>query len=132
VQIALAVVADYANVATGEKLNVMGIFDTIFAKTFPTTHPLMFLAVRLQFDHEDRQQDFVIKIHLEDEDGRRLFEQAGEGHIGEVPAGEVGSANMIFGLQGLRLEGPGRYSFVVRIGAAEKARVPLRVVQLDA
>jgi uncharacterized protein DUF6941 len=37
----VAVLADYANVAAGDKLNVMGIFDTVFAPTLPTVHPAL-------------------------------------------------------------------------------------------
>ena len=47
-EVQVAVLADCANVAAGEKLNIMGIFDTIFARDFPTVHPFMALALRFR------------------------------------------------------------------------------------
>jgi hypothetical protein len=40
--------ADYANIAQGGKLNVMGIFRNINALKFPAKHSSMTLVVKLE------------------------------------------------------------------------------------
>lgn len=127
-KITLAAIADYASVSAGEKLNVMGVFDTIFARNFPAVHPMLYIAVRLQFGNEDRLKSFDVRMHLEDEDGHRSLENTAHGKIGDVPPGEAGSANIVMGVPGLSLRGPGRYSFVVML-EKEEVRLPLRVVR---
>ena len=44
----VALLADYSNVSREGKLNILGIFDTIYAPTFPTTHPHMQLVIRFE------------------------------------------------------------------------------------
>src|SRR5690606_8686643 len=67
-KITMAAIADYASVSIGDKLNVMGVFDTIFAEKFPATHPLLFLAVRIHYEYADADTAFDVAMHLEDED----------------------------------------------------------------
>ena len=47
-RVPLAVLADYANVTTDGKLNIMGIFNRIFASALPVVHPQMRLVMRFQ------------------------------------------------------------------------------------
>ena len=129
-QITLAAIADYASVSIGDKLNVLGVFDTIYSREFPAAHPQLFLAIRIQFGFDDRNRDFQLHIRLENEDGQKAFEAVPSGRIGDVPAGEIGSTNLVIGLNGLTLKGPGRYSFVITLGETE-VRLPLRVVRQD-
>jgi len=66
----VAVLADYANIAAGDKRNVMGIFDTLFAPAFPTVQPFMVLALRLRLSYEDGGRTHDLAVSLRDEDGR--------------------------------------------------------------
>lgn len=52
--ITLAVVADYAS-TEGGKLSVIGIFDRLNARQFPTTHNFA-LAVRIRFEGRERKE----------------------------------------------------------------------------
>jgi len=47
-EVKLALLADGANVSREGKLNLLGIFDTLFARSFPTTHPQMQLVIRFE------------------------------------------------------------------------------------
>ena len=44
-EVKVALLADGANVSREGKLNLLGIFDTLFARSFPTTHPRELVAV---------------------------------------------------------------------------------------
>lgn len=72
----VAVLADSANVAAGDKLNVMGVFDTIQTPAFPAAHPFMVLALRLRLDYEDGGKTHDLLISLRDEDGREYLRAA--------------------------------------------------------
>lgn len=43
----IAALADYANIAQGDKLNISGIFNAIWVKDFPAIHPSMVLAAEV-------------------------------------------------------------------------------------
>lgn len=129
-QITLAAIADFASVSVGDKLNVMGVFDTIQAPQFPAVHPQLFLAIRLQFEYEDRNSDVSLQIRLENEDGKVIVRATPKGRIGPVQAGETGNINLVLGLANLKFDGPGRYSVVVSLaGAEDDLRLPLRIVK---
>lgn len=52
-----AVLADYANVIADGKLNILGIFDTIYGASLPVEVPNMRLAMQLQTEPRDRGHD---------------------------------------------------------------------------
>ena len=52
-QVKLAVVADYANVSSEGKLNILGIFDRINVSDLPAAHPQMHLILRLEAHSTD-------------------------------------------------------------------------------
>jgi hypothetical protein len=81
----VAVLADYANIAAGDKLNVMGIFNTIFASAFPTVHPFMVLALRLRLGYEDGGKTHDLVVSLRDEDGREYLRAAAKAKGWDVP-----------------------------------------------
>ena len=83
----VAVLADYANVAAGEKLNVMGIFDTIASTTFPFVHPFMVLALRIRLDYEDGEASHDLAIALRDEDGRDYFRASAKANVTKIEPG---------------------------------------------
>ena len=47
-RVKLALLADSANVSREGKLNLLGIFDAIFARELPTSHPHMHLVLRFE------------------------------------------------------------------------------------
>ena len=123
----VAVVADYANMADGEKLNVMGMFDRIWATAFPAAHPSMVLAFRLRFDFDDRNKAHTMEIGLFDEDGHQFGGGSGAIEVGSIPAGQRQVISQILPFVGITFPHPGDYHFVLRWNGEEKARVPLTV-----
>jgi len=108
--------ADYASVErpTG-KLNVLGAFSRIFAKTFPCRHHRMAVVVRLKPDFGDHTDGRELSIVLSDEDGTELMQF-------EIPLtfplGEGGSRPEFQGvieLNNLLFPRPGSYEFTVLV-----------------
>lgn len=131
-RVGLALLCDYANVTREGKLNIMGIFDTIFASSFPTHHAALNLVVRLVTDPQESGKTQRISIQLMDEDGKKMFEAEAEM---EPQVQGVSSANVdqILGLGNLVFPKPGTYCFSILINGTHirEHDVPLRLVKLE-
>lgn len=119
-EVALAAVADSANVSQEGKLNVHGIFDSLQAKEFPVTHPQMAFAFRLRMEHEDQAQTHRVQVRLIDMDGNELFSTGGTIEVGRIKPGQFGHTNQVFNIRGVQFERPGRYRFRVEVERADE------------
>jgi len=131
VRIPMAFLADEANVSQEGKLNVLGIFDRIAAAAFPTVHPRMVFAFRLQAEYEDAGRTVPVRVRLMDEDGGTLFEAQGEVTPPPIPPGEFRTFNQLFELVGVEFRQPGLYKFVVQVGDLPPHETPFGVVLVD-
>lgn len=126
-KITLAAVADYASVSMEQKLSVMGIFDTIWAASFPVTHSTMFLVLRVQFSYEDSGTTGDLRMRLEDEDGKRLMDGQLGGPVPNIPPGQRPNANLIMAMVNVQFPKAGDYAFVIEQSGVEVHRIPLKV-----
>jgi hypothetical protein len=124
----MAFLADEANVSQEGKLNVMGIFDRIAAPSFPTLHPRMVFAFRVQAEYIDAGRAFDVRVRLMDEDGGVIFEANGEIVPPPLHPGNFSTANQVFTLVGVQFPQPGMYKFVVNVGDLSPHETPLAVV----
>jgi hypothetical protein len=134
-EVPLALLADYANVSSEGKLNVMGIFDIINSRRFPAIHAQMHLVFRVEANPAEAGSTKKLEIKLMAEDGQALFSLQGElaiGAKGPAPLGEMLQSNHIVGLQALRFEKPGAYQFAILINDDTKKTVSLKVRELPA
>lgn len=125
-QVKLAVLADYANVTSDGKLNILGIFDRINLVQVPAVHPQMHLILRLEAHPAERDRSHMIEIRLHDPEGATIFEVKGD----IVPQGEGShpvATNQILTLNNLQLEKIGAYNFVIFINNDLKSELPLHV-----
>lgn len=109
------------------KLNVLGAFDTIWAKQLPITHPACSIALRIRFETSECGEH-PVKIQIIDQDGNRAGPKL-EGNI-NVRAGEGrGSTitNLILNIQGLKFEGYGEYRIDLIIDNQKIADLPFAV-----
>jgi Family of unknown function (DUF6941) len=127
VRTTLGAIADEATVGAGDKLDVQGVFDTIFAESFPAIHARMVLVVRLQLEPRDDARERRVRVRLVDERGRRLFEQTARLEVGRVLPGHLPATNLICQLRNTTFHGPGRYHFLIDADRSH-LRLPLRVV----
>ena len=132
--VALAVLADFANSSADGKLNILGIFDTVYAEQYPAAHPEMKLVVRFRIHPAETGQHKLIEIQLRTDQGRRLFQFTIELDLPElkegqrVSAGEMITTDSILGINGLRIDAAGTYEFVILVNGEVKASVPLKAV----
>lgn len=102
---------DAATSDSSGKLNALGIFDNINAKTFPATHPELTLVLTLR-GHRTEVGEHTLKINLVDADGKDLIPPI-EGKFAMRP--EALDANLILNIQNLTLPAPGIYSVDIAV-----------------
>jgi len=130
-RILIAALADHASVSQpGNKLNVNGVFDTIGAKAFPMVLPTAVLALRIQFEYEDRKSNHSLDVIIVTQDGKELAKIEGQVTTTEIPPGQRLVANQLMVFQQLTFQAPDRFSIVIRWDGEEKQRLPLDVVKV--
>ncbi|MBA4375273.1 MAG: hypothetical protein C0401_03755 [Anaerolinea sp.] len=123
--------ADYANIAEGGKLNVMGIFRNINGTIFPTRIPSMHLVIKLGADLGEYGETRELTIKLFDPDGKEIIKISGPIKIPEANNGQRPEVNAVLELRDLVFPNPGRYQFCVFIDKDHKGVLPIDVFQLD-
>ena len=129
-EVKLALLADGANVSREGKLNLFGIFDTIFSRTFPTTHPQMQLVLRFEADPAEAGSRRDVEVQFVSADGRVLFRLPGAMTVQQRVAGDRVRMDQILTLNNVQLEQPGRYRFHVVVDGEVAAVLPLHVEQI--
>lgn len=130
-QLLTILAADYANVAEGGKLNVMGIFTNIFATSFPVMHPSMYLVVKLSPDFPEYGQQRKITISLVDEDGKlEVAKITGDIDIPLPFNGRKPEINFTIDLKNLVFPKPGVYQFTVLVDKDYKGSLAIHLEEL--
>jgi hypothetical protein len=119
--------ADYANIAEGGKLNVMGIFRNIYAAKFPAKHASMHLVIKLGAELGETGGNRRLTVLLEDEDGKEILKLSNNVTAPTSPAGQSPEINAIFQFQGIVFQKPGMYQFVVIVDDDYKGYLPIGV-----
>lgn len=127
----LAVLADYANVTKEGKINILGIFDTINSKVFPFVWHSMQLVMKFEYPRSESDTVKNIVVQLMDEDGKTIFQVAGELKLPKSQGNMLAiQMNHFLILNSLRFEKPGNYQFSILVNNDEKASLQLRVLQV--
>jgi hypothetical protein len=128
VDIALALLADAANISREGKLNVLGAFSQIVAPEFPYTHPMMSLVLRIDAAAEDFEQHRSVAILTYDED----LNEHGRVEGDVVPPGTTDGTHAVYDeiipLQGFTFPRPGRYLWRIMVDGEMKAETPVTLV----
>jgi hypothetical protein len=124
----IAVLADYASLSEGSKLNILGIFTTIYSENVPTVHPQMKLVTSWEFNSSEAGTK-NIKIELVDEDGKDILSINGEMRFERSPDGRSTTVNQILNLNNMVFPKFGEYEFRILIDGDTKSTVPLTVAQ---
>lgn len=129
-EIALSLLADYSNVSKEGKLNILGIFDRIYAQSVPATHPQMQIIMTLEADSMESNRDHVLEVELIDADGNKLFSISGHLKFSPPPPGEQVRINHCIQLNNVRFDHFGSYAFKILINNEVRKSVPLSVVEM--
>ena len=129
----LAVISDAANVSGEGKLNILGIFEDLYAPTLPAVHPLMVLAVSLRAEMLEQGLSHKLEVKLIDDDGHTI------NYVGPLPfeatAGPAARAvniPMIIHLTNLKFEKFGSYRFDIYLDGDLLKEVPMTLQQTQA
>lgn len=128
--IPLALLADYANTSQDGKLNIMGVFNRILTKDFPTVHLEMRLVFRLEAQPSERGRQATLEIKLLDADANILQNLTGRLTIPEQSPQPTVQIDQILRLTTVAFEKPGNYRFDILVDGDLKAEVPFTVEQL--
>lgn len=125
-QIEIFALCDAATADAG-KLSMLGVFDTIWVTRAPAVHPQCTIVLRVRFNRIERGEHKVV-VNFVDIDGKNVIPPAqGAIQISFPEEQSSGSANLIFNIQGLKLEKPGEYSIDLAVDGQQKASLPLFV-----
>jgi hypothetical protein len=129
-QVRLALLADAANVSREGKLNILGVFDTVFSAQFPTVHPQMQLVLRFAAAPPEAGTAHAVDVRFESEDGQALFRVPVTINVPTHALGDTLGVDHIITLHNVRFAAPGRYLFRVGIDGIDALTVPLRAEQV--
>jgi hypothetical protein len=122
----VAVLCDAATDDNG-KLNLLGAFDTIYARQLPAIHPQCSIALRVTFASED-EGAHTLRISFVDADGGSVMPGI------DIPVQVVlpgdshfGTRNFILNIQQLKFEDPGLYSIDIALDDRPQSSIPLLV-----
>ena len=108
------------------KLNILGAFDTIFAKSLPVVHPQCAVALRLRFQRIE-QGNHKITLHLVDEDGNLVIPSIDADLHQASQKQDSASVNLVLNIQKLKLEKYGLYAVNLAVDGRQEASVPFYV-----
>lgn len=115
-KIAILLTADYASIDPGSgKLNMLGVFNTIRARSFPTMHSRFYLAIRVVGDHNVERTEHKLAIQLADLDGKELVALEGSFALQATAPGVDSQHDFSFEFNDLVFPEPGDYRFYVSI-----------------
>jgi hypothetical protein len=131
-RVPFAVIADGANVSREGKLNILGIFDTLFARKFPVTHPEMKLVIRLEASAAETGSRHAVEIKLMDGEGGTVLGVKGEVVPRGAAEGRPLRMDQVVSLHNVTFKAPGKYRFAVLVDNDEKTSLPLTVNEAPA
>jgi hypothetical protein len=126
-EIDLAFLADAATIDASGKLSVLGIFDRIGVSQFPAQHGRITLVLRFTAGTSEIGSHDV-HIRMSDPGGEEVLSLNGEMQlVGGVGVQEGIRVPHILNLDGLVFQGPGMYSFDVKVNGEHHVSIPLSV-----
>jgi len=108
----ISAICDAATVESG-KLNLLGVFDTLFSNNFPLTHSFCSVAFRVRLEKNDSRPD-LFKLRILDDKNKEVIPQLETkvNYYNEKPDPKdpnKGNLNLTFGIVGLKIDKPGTY-----------------------
>jgi hypothetical protein len=126
----ILLVADYANVDQGGKLNVLGAFGRIYAQQFPAIHASLHLIVKLGADFEDFGKEKGLSVYFRDADGKVIKALPTINFTLNSKNMTVPEVNFIIQVQNLVLPSAGLYDFEIVVDDIEIGVLPIAVDQI--
>jgi len=123
----VAVLCDAATQDGSSKLNILGVFDTIFASQMPAVQPQCAVALRATFTADDEGQH-KLALNFINADGHPIMPAMEIPVTIVLPAdAHFLSLNFVVNIQQLRFPEAGLYSVDVLADGRSLASIPLQV-----
>lgn len=128
-EIEIFTLCDFAQDNSG-KLTVVGTFDGIHSKQFPFTQQSFSVACRLRFSEKETGQHDM-RLRFIDGNGKELLQPIeGQINIPKPTNGQYTTINLVFNLNQIKFDKPGRYAFELYIDGEWTSGLPLFVNQV--
>jgi hypothetical protein len=129
-RVSVFTICDYAK-AEGQKMNIIGTFNTIFADKAPIKHPLCALAAILRFEKIEEGAK-TVRISFIDSDGKPVMPTLSQ-QLNVQLSGTQSEATVQFALvmQQISLPSFGEYSIDLAVDGRQEASTPLYVIQVQ-
>lgn len=107
-ELELFTVCDYSEELSG-KLVIIGTFDTIWANSFPATHPTFSVAARFLFS-ENELGNHIFKLFFRDENNFDFFKSIeGKINVPKPSYGQYTAIQLTLNLGNIKFESAGKY-----------------------
>ena len=126
-----AFLADAADVSSGKLFVLGGAFDTIHVPSFPATHPVLAVVLRLLLSPHDLDRTHHLEILLLDADAHPIASARGELRVPKSPDSPPGwKQAVILPLRffNVPFRQDGHYSIEILIDEKMAKAIPLRVM----
>lgn len=128
----LLLAADYANITSDNKLNVMGIFNEINALEFPARHSSMNLVVKLGAELGEYGESRNLSVRFLDADGNTILNISGPINVPVGQGGRQPEVNAILEIKDIIFPKPGPYQFVVVVDKDRKGDLTIYANKIEA
>ena len=109
------------------RLNILGVFDTIFAPQMPAKHPFCAVALRMRFRMTEHGQH-RLTLHIVDDDGKLVISPLEGSFSVEMPGNSpVASVNLVLNLGQVSFDNYGEYAVNLAIDNRQEASLPFWV-----
>jgi hypothetical protein len=135
VQIDYLILADAVAVAEGKHYIHGGGWATLFAASFPATHPVLGVAARLRFSAEEANQLHTLEIDVVGEGGESILDEPLQRPVDvrrpdrSIP-GSDRVLQLAFNITHLQFQGPGAYTIALRVDERDLETLRFNVVSL--
>ncbi len=121
-KVELIALADYALTAEDKKLSVIGIFDKVFVKQVPASHPRLSFVITISGERGSEEK-LVMRVVTPSK--KDVFKTEPN-----IRLGDNGKANMVSNFEGFPFQEVGVYRFVLEKQGKELASYPLEVIMV--
>ena len=129
--ITMAVVADAANRSDNGKLNLLGVFHTLFAVSTPCQHPHMAIVLNFEATAMERGTRQKIGIRLVNSDGKTVINMPDSFlDVPNDPSVVTPQLSLIVNIAGVMFESFGGYQFDIEINGNIAGRIPIAIMAL--
>jgi hypothetical protein len=114
------------------KLNVLGAFDAIMARTAPVVHPQFSVALRIRF-HKSESANHPFRLNIINEDGKSILAKPIDGNLNVQiqQADESVVVNLVGNFRDIKFENFGRYSVDLTMDGKQRGALPLFIKQVQ-